>query len=286
MYASDYHKYKVPIAPGTSLASRSMNNTLIKGLRLLEALARRGQPMGVSEIAAITGMPKSGAHRLLQGLLDERYVLRHEAGTYSVSIKLWELGSSALLGFDLRRKADGVMEALMQDTGETVHLSVLDQQEVVYVHKVESANPVRGYTQIAGRVPAHCVATGKAMMAFKSAAWLDEAVAHLYAATSRTLTRPAAFKAEMQKVRRNGYAINRGEWRAGVNGLAAPIFDGTGAVIAAIGISGPESSLHSTRLLALSEQVRHTAQELSNDLSKSAPHASLLGVMNRWGALL
>jgi IclR family KDG regulon transcriptional repressor len=135
-----------------------MNNTLIKGLRLLETLARRGQAMGVSELAAAAGLPKSGAHRLLQALVGEGYVLRQEAGSYCTSIKLWELGSAALSGFDLRRHADGIMEALVQATGETVHLSVLDRYEVVYVHKIDSANPVRAYTQIGGRAAAHCVA--------------------------------------------------------------------------------------------------------------------------------
>ncbi|VTU33428.1 Transcriptional regulator KdgR [Variovorax sp. PBL-H6] len=242
--------------------------------------------MGVSEIAAQIGMPKSGAHRLLQGLVAEHYVSRRSAGTYSVSIKLWELGSAALFGFDLRRKADGVMEALMENTGETVHLSVLDGYQVVYVHKVENAHPVRSYSQIAGRVPAHCVATGKAMIAFKTSGWLDHAVQQLVAATPRTITRPAAFLAEMQKIRSCGYAVNRGEWRTGVNGIAAPIFDGTGAVIAAIGLSGAHDTLNEQRLGELSEQVRQTAQDLSDDLGKSAPHASLLGVINRWGALV
>ncbi|MES2185649.1 MAG: IclR family transcriptional regulator [Pseudomonadota bacterium] len=262
-----------------------MNNTLIKGLHLLETLARRGQAMGVSELAVAAGLPKSGAHRLLQALVGEGYVLRQEAGSYSTSIKLWELGSAALSGFDLRRHADGIMEALVQATGETVHLSVLDRYEVVYVHKIDSANPVRAYTQIGGRAAAHCVATGKAMMAFKTAGWLAGAMEQLHTATPNTITDPDAFLAEMQKIRRNGYAINRGEWRLSVNGLAAPILDGTGAVIAAIGISGPESRLRPARLRVLAAQVAEAAQTLSASLGEAAPHASLLSVTNHWGAL-
>ena len=262
-----------------------MNNTLIKGLHLLEGLARHGQKMGVSELAASVGMPKSGAHRLLQALVDERYVSRCEQGTYTVSIKLWELGSAALLGFDLRRHADSVMEALMQSTGESVHLSVLDKREVVYVHKVDSANPVRAYSQIGGRALAHCVATGKAMMAFKNVGWLADAAAQLKAVTPQTLAEPEPFLDEMRNIRSRGYAINHGEWRISVNGLAAPIFDGTGAVIAAIGISGNASRLGPVRLEALSEEVCTAAQILSANLGKAAPHASLLSVMNHWGAL-
>lgn len=259
-----------------------MNNTLIKGLKVLETLARHGRPMGVSELAAAAEMPKSGAHRLLQALVDERYVVRHGQGSYTASIKLWELGSAALSGFDLRRHADAVMEALMQDTGETVHLSVLDRKEVVYLHKVDSPNPVRAYTQIGGHAAAHCVATGKAMLAFCNQHWLAEAAEHLEMVTPRTVTVPAVFLAELQRIRRNGYAINRGEWRIGVNGLAAPIFDGTGRVIAALGISGPESRLRLTRLRELAPAVSEAARQLSAGLSEGGPHTSLLSVTNHW----
>jgi DNA-binding IclR family transcriptional regulator len=259
-----------------------MNNTLVKGLQVLESLARCGRPAGVSELAASLGMPKSGTHRLLQALVEEGYVVRHDAGGYAASIKLWELGSAALSGFDLRRHADPLMEGLMRHTDETVHLSVLDQREVVYVHKVDSANPVRAYTQIGGRAPAHCVATGKAMMAFKSAAWLEDAMRHLAPSTPRTLTDAGLFAAEMQKVRRNGFAINRGEWRLSVNGLAAPILDGAGAVIAAIGISGPESRLKLARLKQLSGGVCDVARALSAEFGRASAHASLLSVVKYW----
>lgn len=264
---------------------RAMNNTLIKGLHLLDIMARHGKPIGVSELAVIAGMPKSGAHRLLQALVDERYVVRVPPASYTVSIKLWELGSAALWSFDLRRHADTLMEALMQSTGESVHLSVLDGREVVYVHKVECPNPIRAYSQIGGRAQAHCVATGKAMLAFRNPQWLAEIAHDLSAATPRTITDPDGFQQEMQRVRRAGYAINRGEWRPGVNGLAAPIFDGTGAVIAAIGISGPDTRLRMSRLRDLTTPVREAAEQLSTELGEIGPHASLMRVTNHWGAL-
>lgn len=264
------------------MLAATMNNTLVKGLKLLETLARRGQAMGVSELALALGMPKSGAHRLLQALVDERYVVREGEGRYCASIKLWELGSAALAGFDLRRHADTVMESLMQQTGESVHLSVLDGQEVVYVHKIDSPNPVRAYTQIGGRAPANCVATGKAMMAFRNPRWLADAARRLVVATERTVADPGVFLAEMQRVRRNGYAVNRGEWRSTVNGLAAPIFDGSGGVIAALGISGPDNRLKPTRLRELAQPVCEAARQLSAGLSDAGPHASLLGVTQHW----
>src|SRR3954447_959193 len=263
-----------------------MNNTLIKGLRLLEELARRRKPMGVSELAAAAGMSKSGAHRLLQALVQENYACQTTNREYALSIKLWELGSAALLGFDLRRKAEVVMEGLMRSTGETVHLSVLDRHEVVYVHKVECETPVRFYTQIGGRAAAHCVATGKAMVAFKSPGWIEDALTVLDPATPNTITSARDFLEELKTVRTQGHACNCGEWRDDVNGLAAPIFDVTGAVIAAIGISGAADKLTRTRMATLAQDVRLSARQLSSDLSAAAPHASLLNVVNHWGTMV
>jgi DNA-binding IclR family transcriptional regulator len=260
-----------------------MNNTLIKGLCLLEVLARRGGPMGVSELAGAAGMPKSGVHRLLQALVDERYVEQSSSGRYRVSIKLWEVASAALPGFDLRRHAESVMYALVEATGESVHLSVLDQRDVVYVHKLEAqTNPVRAYSQIGGRVPAHCVATGKAMLAFRGPRWLAITAEHLPPATANTITEPRAFLAEMARVRAQGYASNCGEWRLGINGLASPIFDDAGTVVAAIGISGPAARLEGPRRESLIEQVREAGQTLSTMSGAVPPHALLLSVTNHW----
>ncbi|WP_213958822.1 MULTISPECIES: IclR family transcriptional regulator [unclassified Variovorax] len=259
-----------------------MNNTLVKGLGLLETLTRSGKPMGVSQLALATGLPKSGAHRLLQALVDAQYVQRFGSGTYGATIKLWGLGSAALSGFDLRRHADKFMDELTARTGETVHLSVLDHREVVYVHKVTGPDPVPAHKQIGGRAPAHCVATGKAMMAFKGAHWLADAVMHLDAATPMTLTVPDVFMAQMQRIRRDGFAVNHGEWRLDLHGLAAPIFDAAGTVVAAVGVSGFAHRLPLHRLHELADDVMQVARAMSPGLECSTPHAALLGVTSHW----
>jgi DNA-binding IclR family transcriptional regulator len=259
-----------------------MNNTLVKGLRLVDLLAHKRTAMGVSELARAMNLPKSDVHRVLQSLVAERYVVRHEGGIYSASIKLWELGSAALLGFDLRRAAGAAMEQLMRATDETVHLAVLDGREIVYLHRIDTDNPVRAYSHIGGRALAHCVATGKAILAFQAPDALAQAAQHLAPVTPRTMTDPGLFLAAMQKVRRNGYALNRGEWRDGVNGVAAPIFDGTGAVIAAVGISGPASRLTLARLRSVAPLVMEAARTLSAGLHEAGSHASLLSVTRHW----
>lgn len=253
-----------------------MNNTLIKGLGLLEVLAHSERPMGVTELANRMSIGKSNVHRLLQALVELGYARRDEtSGSYSASIRLWELGSAVLANLDLRRAAQAWMEWLLEQTRETVHLSVLDADEVVYVHKVDSPEPVRAYSQIGGRAPAHCVATGKAMLA-----WLPkhqiEAISHrLRAYSPRTLTDPTDFMRELERIRQQGYAVNRGEWRESVGGVAAPVRDPSGQVVAAVGLSGPIDRLRPSSFKALSADVIRAAEGIGEALAgdSRAPHA-------------
>lgn len=244
-----------------------MNNTLIKGLAVLELLSRSDRPIGLTQIGKQLGLGKSNVHRLMQALVETRFVLRdEESGSYVPSIKLWELGSAVLAKLDLRRHAERQMEALMAFTEESVHLSVLDGTEVVYVHKVDSPNPVRAYSQIGGRAPAYCVATGKVQIAHGPASILQEISGSLVPHTERTMTDPDAFLREMKKVREQGYAVNRAEWRNDVWGIAAPVMDARGSVIAAIGISGPAARFKKGVMPVWAEAVIAAATDVSRAL--------------------
>jgi IclR family transcriptional regulator, KDG regulon repressor len=250
----------------------NMNNTLLKGLAILELLSHSDRPMSLTQIATELGIVKSNVHRLMQALMETRYVIRHEeSGAYSSSIRLWELGSAVLAKLDLRRHAERQMDELLELTGESVHLSVLDRGAVVYVHKLESLNPVRAYTQIGGRVPAYCVATGKALLAYCSEAVLAEMSRHLQPHTPSTICLPAQFLKEMKKIRQQGYAVNRGEWREGVWGIAAPILDARRVAIASIGVSGPAQRIRKCNIRQCAEQVRAAAAEISKAFG-SQPH--------------
>ena len=261
-----------------------MNNTLIKGLGLLETLSRADQPMGVTELANRLEIGKSTVHRLLQALVEQGYVRRNEAsGSYAASIKLWELGSAVLSNLDLRHASQSWMAWLLERTRETVHLSVLDGDEVVYVHKLDSPEPVRAYSSIGGRAPAYCVATGKAMLAFEPMAQLKSLSRHLHACSPRTLTVPAEFLREMERIREQGYAVNRGEWRESVGGVAAPVRDPGGMVIAAIGVSGPIERLRPARLKTLSADLIRAADGITAALRGDAPQHPNAGQLKTAG---
>lgn len=244
-----------------------MNNTLIKGLAIIELLAHSDRTLGLTEIATELDLGKSNVHRLLQALVEARYILRDErSGRYAAAIKLWELGSAVLSKLDLRMHAEQVMEELLASTQETVHLSVLDGDEVVYVHKLDSPNPVRAYTQIGGRAQAHCVATGKAMLAFHSAAALERLSHHLLARTPKSIIDPEQFLQEMARIRIQGYAVNKGEWNESVHGIASPITDVSGQVVAALGLSGPRERFKVAQIKTFAPLVVDAALRVSQRL--------------------
>lgn len=243
-----------------------MDKTLLKGLEVLEALARSESSRGVSDLARELGLTKSNVHRTLQTLCAAGYVRKEEgAGSYECTLKLPHLAASILGRLDLKRIAQPHMQVLAATTLETVHLSVLDGAEVFYVHKIDSPQPVRAYSEISGRAPAYCVATGKALLAYQPEPVLAR-MGRLAAHTPKTLATQEALRRELAQVRAQGFAINRGEWRETVGGLAAPIFDATGRAVAAIGISGPTERLRLARIKEFTPDVLRAARRISDAL--------------------
>ncbi len=258
-------------AESSEAGTPQMNTTFVKGLAVLEALARAGEPCGVSDLARQLQLTKSNVHRLLRTLADHGYAQNVAgSGRYEITLKLWELGVEVLDKLDVKRVAFEPMERLVELTGETVHLSILDHGEVVYIDKVDSPQPVRAYSKVGGRAPAYCVATGKALLAHAGAAVVDAVASRLHAYTQHTITDAAELRAELRRVVDTGYAINRGEWRDGVCGVAAPIRDARGQVVAAIGISGPVDRLKVRALRQLTPAVVDVARSISTRLGWNA----------------
>jgi DNA-binding IclR family transcriptional regulator len=243
-----------------------MNNTLVKGMQLLEVLARSKEPLGVTELSGRLGLGKSNVHRLLQALVELGYVTKLEnRGDYHVSLRLWELGHAVGAGFTIKNAASEAMSQLLDSTRETVHLSVLDGDEVVYVHKLDSPEPVRAYSEVGGRAPAHCVATGKAILAWQSEIFLSGLTSRLEQHTPKTIVDPEEFLRELERIRTNGFAVNRGEWRESVWGVAAPIRNDEG-VVAAIGVSGPSSRIRPAQIKIFAAEVMVAAEAVSRRL--------------------
>jgi len=141
------------------------------------------------------------------------------------------------------------------------------------VHKLDSPEPVRAYSEIGGRAPAFCVATGKAMLAWQPEPVLAGVVSHLRAHTPRTITDPQEYLREMERIRANGYAVNRGEWRETVWGVGAVIRNDKGNVLAAIGVSGPSARIKPGNIKTLADEVMAAARLVEKSLQGAAARA-------------
>lgn len=244
-----------------------MSTTIRKALSLLELLSEREEPRSVSELARDLGWQKSNVHFILSSLCANGYVEQDpNTKRYFPTLKLWELGNRVLGRLDLRRVASPFLASLAETTGETVSLAILDHDEVLYLHKVDSPKPVRAYTPEGRRAPAYCTSTGKVMLAYQPDEVIARVAAHIERHTSRTLTTLRELKLELQRIRELGYSMNRGEWRDSVRGVAVPILDGTQKVVAAIGVFGPAERLPTRSLNRLAARVQKTGDAISSAL--------------------
>jgi len=253
-----------------------MDKTLLKGLMVLEAVSKLGaRAPGLDEVAAMCGLSRSNAHRTLQTLAHAGYIARDpDTGGYRSTLKMFELGARQLANMDVRALAPPLMRTLAMQTGETVHLSVLDGLDVVYIDKLDSAQPLQAYSVIGGRAPAYAVATGKALLAFQQDGYLSHYKSRLHAHTRLTRATEAALTQELAEVARLGYAVNRGEWRDGIGGVASPIFSGLQRPVAALGISGPLDRLTPAKMTQYVPLILDAAAAISRQLGYSGPPAA------------
>jgi DNA-binding IclR family transcriptional regulator len=245
---------------------------LERGLNILEFLTRVGSGRGMTDIAAEVGGPKATVHRLLATLQARGYVTQDaRTSLYSAGVRCFELGSMWAQNLDLRAKAGPCLAELNEVTGETVHLAVYDHGEVVYVEKLESRHPVVAKSFVGRRCPATCVATGRALLAFQPREEIDDVLARpLPAYTPLSITDPEELRALLAGVRRDGFGVNQGTYRDEVGGLAAPIRDHTGRVVASVGVCLPLQRFGDDRFGALRDATTEAAVAISAALGGPA----------------
>ena len=243
-----------------------MDSTLAKGLTILDWLARQPQPSRVVDVAATFGLARSNAHRTLQTLVHCGWAVQDApTSAYRASLKLFELGALVDASSDLKTRLHPVLAGLAAACGETIHLAVLDGAEIVYLDKFDSPLPVAAYSRIGGRAPAYCVASGKALLAAlrHDAAALQARLGTLVAHTPHSLIDLSSLVDELERTRRQGYAENREEWRLGVCGLGAPVFNALGEPVAAVGMSVPSIRFSKAQVRQFAALLRACARDAS-----------------------
>lgn len=239
-------------------------------MKVLEFVGLSGE-RELADIAAYTGMPKSTLLRLIGTLIDAGFLERTAHGRYRVTLKLWQLGCGAVNYERVRDTVIPKLRELTMQTSETAHYAVYDAGQSVYVEKIDGSHPIRSYTKVGGSSPAYATATGKALLAWQDEqeiAWVGESAQQF---TSKTHIGKQELLKHMADIRRTGFAVNRGEWREAVWGVAAPVFGRSGSVEAAVGVSGPDNRL-ADNIDEIVKAVCSVAHELSatNGFSKQA----------------
>jgi IclR family KDG regulon transcriptional repressor len=234
--------------------------------RLLCAFTAADTELGVGELARRLGLGKSTVCRLLATLAQERLVEKDpRSGKYRLGLKLYELGAIVATHLDLHDAVATYIDELRNRTGETVHVAILDGDEVVYVERRESPQTLRLWGRVGHRNRAHRTSTGKVLLAHLPPDELDRLLARrpLDAKTPYTITDPEALKRELERVRRRGWAQNVNESEVGVASVAAPIRDATGQVVAAISVAGPTLRFTPHAVRRMVQETMAAAQAIS-----------------------
>jgi DNA-binding IclR family transcriptional regulator len=242
------------------------SQVLDRTFQIFDILAGGETGHGVTEIAEQLKLHKSTAHRLIMVLESSRYVERDGAtGKYRLGSRILELGLSALSKLDVYEIARPYLRALVTETGETAHIGVLRDGEVVSIVNVESTQAIRTPSAVGTRHPAHCSSLGKAILAFSPTDEVDRFLAGrtLEGFTRNTITSPALFVHEIEKVRRTGYAIDDEEREEGLRCVGAPVRSSSGEIIASVSIAGPVFRITRDRIEPVAHAVVRAADSIS-----------------------
>ena len=234
---------------------------------VLDSFTRKKPVMTVAELAAATGMPKTTVHRIVSSLRDIGMLDQDgRRQGYRLGLRLFHYGNSVLASLETSKRAHPHVARLQQITGEVIHFHLFDGSQMVCVEREEMASSTLTTLLTA---PIYCTGVGKAFLAFQEMALVKKVISEgLHRLTANTITTEAALLAELEKVRRLGYAVDNEENDIGVKCVGAPVSDARGRVFAAVSVSAPVERMPETRVQGLAPIVIQTAVALSRSLSE------------------
>lgn len=245
-------------------------SSLAKCFQVLEALNTAGRAVGLTELAQLSGLDRSGVQRITHTLRVLGYLRQDPASkAFRLSGRMLEFGHTVLATHVVRGRAQPHLEALNKRTGETVNLMELEGDEIVYVARFPSLHAVSVDLHVGSRLPAFCTAAGRAILSHMDPA---EAMARLKGArrvamTKRTLTDLPGLRKALQDARERGYALNDQEAFVGDISVAAPLLDPSGRPLAAVNIAVPSPRWQLEEVLArLVPALLKTAAAIGRDL--------------------
>ncbi len=269
--------YAVAVTTEESLFADSSStvHSVERALRILTQLASSSQPIGVNQLSRDMGMHRATVSRLLGTLLANGFVARDAVTErYTIGLAFIQASTASFAKIGFLDAARSLLQHIAEDTGETATISVRDRNTSLTVDQVTPDKLVVNMNWIGMRTPLHGTSDGKVFLAWMTKEEREKVIAMtLEARTPNTLTDPEALERELEQVRQAGYARAVEELEIGLSGVAAPVRNHGGAVIASISISGPSYRMSEDRLASCGEAAKEACRKLE----------SLLGSYGFWG---
>jgi DNA-binding IclR family transcriptional regulator len=250
---------------------------------IIDAFDAASPTLSLSQLTERTGLPKSTVHRMADQLVELRWLERTSTG-YRLGMRFFEVGGLVASRGHLRERALPYLQDLQAASRHAVHLGILEGNDVVILEKLYGHGAPNLPTRVGGRMPAHCTAAGKALLAFAPEKVVDEVIAAgLVRRTGRTIVVPELFRQELATIRTAHWALETEENVPGTRCVAAPI-RGSGRAIAAVSVSGPVHKVDVSRVVPL---VRRCAADIWTQLfgrrsDSSDGNADGDGAYNPW----
>jgi DNA-binding IclR family transcriptional regulator len=251
--------------PRHNRAAKARLSSVANSIRLLGSFSGEEDELGITTLATRLRLAKSTVHRLATTLTSSRFLEQNsETGKYRLGLALFELGALVRRRMDVANEARPKLRELLEKTGETVQLGIVDHFSVLYVYEMESRRAIRMAAAVGARAPLHCTAVGKVLLASQPQDYVKQVLdLGLTSYTPKTITRREGVLAMLAEVSARDYATDDEESEIGLRAIASPVRNHTGAVIAAVGMAAPVQRMNKKAMQTCVPDVLATAQAIS-----------------------
>ena len=225
-------------------------------------------PLSVKMLSEKLNLHKSSVSRILSTLRNEKFVRLNDEKKYELGYEIFQLANKFSDNLELLNISRPYLEYLNKITGETVHIGILNETEIVYLDKIECSHPIRMYSRIGKRVDAYCTGLGKSILAYLPKKNLEEVLDRISFVpyTANTIKNKSDLIKELNEIKESGIACDNGEHEDDIFCISAPIFDFHKKVIASISISATKKYKDLEALQAFEENLKQTCAEISEKL--------------------
>ncbi len=244
----------------------STNQSIVKAFNIINIFTREEPEKSLTQISKETGINKTTVYRYLSSLMKIGLIGQDpNTGYYYLGIKLFEIGNKVIVNKNIIDISRPILTRVVNDVNITIHLATINDNEVVYLDKIKSKQSLQVHTYMGLRVPLHCTALGKSMLSFLPDDELQELLKkkRLSARTPKTITQKKKLFRNLKTARKNGYAVDREEFKEQVHCVAVPILNSDGYPIAALSMSGSKLQINNKSIPVIAGKLKRAAKQIS-----------------------